>query len=78
MPAWVFPASPSIKKQVRPPYENQFSKVDGFIHSCLENNPHKAVLKQGWKHLKIGLVLFHVVSFDPAIPFYCFNALKEK
>lgn len=51
--------------------------MDGFILGCLENNPNKAVLKQGWKHLKIGLVWFHVVSFDH-VSFNCFNALEEK
>lgn len=39
---------------------------------------HEAVLKQDWKHLKMGLVWFHVVSFDHVVSFNCFNASEEK
>ena len=74
MPAWVFPASPGIKNRLCLYSKVSFSKVEGFTHCCLENNPHKDVLKQSWKHLKLGLVWFHVDSFNPVVSSNCFNA----
>lgn len=65
------------RKQDVSTQENQISKVDGFIHGCWENNRHKTVLKQGWKHLKIGLVgsmLFLLIMFL----LITFNAVEEK
>jgi hypothetical protein len=57
------------RKQAMSTQEKADFQRSCLLTGCVENNPHKTVLKQGWKHLKIGLVCFGGVSLGSFFPF---------